>query len=82
MMMMMMMMMMMTMRQLIDLFFRCGLASLYEGLPVRSSVRPSVRPYVRPYVRQSVHYHLSETAKNDDFSLRDASYYSPGLVSF
>ena len=33
------------------LFFRCVLASLYEGLSVRPSVRPSVRMSVGPYVR-------------------------------
>ena len=44
--------------------FRCVLASLYKGLSVRSYVR----------------YYLSETAENEDVSLRDASYCPPGLV--
>ena len=37
-----------------------------------SSVCPSVCPHVR--------YDFSETADNNDLSLRDASYYPPGLV--
>ena len=41
---------------------------------VRLSVRMSVRSYVRPSVRISVRYHISETAENDDFSLREASF--------
>ena len=43
-------------------------------------VCPSVRPSVRMSVRMSDRWHFSENAGNDDFSLRDASYYPPGLA--
>ena len=50
--------------------------------PRRGSVRPCDRMSVCPYVRMSVRYHWGKTAENDDFSLRDASYYPPRLVFF
>ena len=45
---------------------RWVIASLYKR------VCPSVSLYVR--------YHQGKTAENDDFSLRDASYFPPGIV--
>ena len=51
-------------------------------ISIRGSVRPCDRMSVCPYVRMSVRYHWGKTAENDDFSLRDASYYPPRLVFF
>ena len=59
-------------------------ASLHHYIWLCPSVRMSICPYVHlsvcPSVHPSVRQHLSKTAENDDFSLRDASYWPTGLV--
>ena len=48
-------------------FFRCVLASLYEGLSVRRSVGPSVRRSVRPSVRRLVGHAFVKNKRNQYF---------------